>query len=212
MFERQEYTISYFCLSLHFRKLYKSRKIAVIKEVHSMKKGSLDISIQAIIIVVLGMTLLGLGLGFVRTQFEKIGSIGTEVQDQVREQIIGQLRTSGEQISFPREVNLNRGKRKVLTLGVQNVGSQELFYKLNLQFDESNSDKGSENFDLRYQKQCLRLLPAEADVHGISVEAPRAPGTFALRVDIGKYTDENCVTVDPIQTKYATKLSFITVG
>src|SRR3989344_1302023 len=97
------------------------------------KRGSLDISIQAIIIVVLGMTLLGLGLGFVRSQFEQIGSIGTEVQSQVREQIIGQLRTSGEQISFPREVNLNRGESDVLTLGVQNVGSKELFFKLDLQ-------------------------------------------------------------------------------
>ncbi len=177
-----------------------------------MKKGSLDISIQAIIIVVLGMTLLGLGLGFVRSQFEKITSIGTEVQDQVREQIIGQLRTTGEQISFPREVNLNRGKTKVLTLGVQNVGSRELFFKLDLSFDEVNSDQGFDAFDLRYPRQCLSLLPADAVVYGIDVQAPRTPGTFALKADVQRFTDEQCATPDPTQPRYATKLSFVRVG
>jgi hypothetical protein len=177
-----------------------------------MKKGSLNLSIQAIVIVVLGMTLLGLGLGFVRGQFEKIGGVGDEVQDQVREQIIGQIRSSGEQISFPREVNLNRGKRKVITLGVQNVAAQELFFKLKLDWDADNSDAGSEDFDLRYNGACLSLLPADAQVYGISVSAPRSPGTFALRANVEKYSDQGCTTPDPTQPNYATKLSFISVG
>ena len=38
------------------------------------KKASLEMSIQAIVIVVLAMTLLGLGLGFIRGMFKNIGS------------------------------------------------------------------------------------------------------------------------------------------
>ena len=178
----------------------------------SLKKGSLDISIQAIIIIVLGMTLLGLGLGFVRNQFEIIGSTSTKVQQQVQEQILGQLRTSGDQASFAREVQLGRGKRDLLTLGVQNVGSQALYFKINLEFDKDNSDPGDEDFNLRYEKQCLSLSPAQANVYGISIKAPPIPGTFALRADINQYTDDKCTIPDQIQPKYDTKLSFITVG
>src|SRR3989338_6341980 len=112
-----------------------------------MKKGSLDISIQAIIIVVLGMTLLGLGLGFVRNQFDIIGSTSTKVQQSVQEQILGQLKATGDQTSFAREVNLNRGKRDLITLGVQNVGSRALYFTLKLQFDVTNSDPGQEDFN-----------------------------------------------------------------
>ena len=39
-----------------------------------LKKGSLNLSIQAIVIIVLAMTILGLGLGFVRGQFQQITS------------------------------------------------------------------------------------------------------------------------------------------
>ena len=176
------------------------------------KKGSLEISIQAIIIIVLGMTLLGLGLGFVKSQFAIIEQTGTQVQNQVAEQIIGQLRASGEQISFARKVNLNRGDEEVLTLGVQNVGSKELFFKLHLEFDKTNSDPGSEDFVLLYEQECLSLLPADADVYGIDIKTPRITGTFALRADIQRYTDNTCATADPTQPRYATKLSFISVG
>ena len=177
-----------------------------------MKKGSLDISIQAIIIVVLGMTLLGLGLGFVRNQFDIIGSTSTKVQQSVQEQILGQLRTTGDQTSFAREVNLNRGKRDLVTLGVQNVGSRALYFKLNFQFDVSNSDPGLDGFNLRYDQGCLTLLPAQANVYGISIKAPNIPGTFALRADVLQFTDDQCATPDPVQPKYDTKLSFIEVG
>jgi hypothetical protein len=178
-----------------------------------MKKGSLNLSIQAIVIVVLGMTLLGLGLGFVRTQFQQISDIGTEVQEQVREQIIAQLRTSGEQVSFPRSVQFSRGKQKVITLGVQNVGSQELKFKLLLAFDDVNSDPGYDDFNLRWIQDCLTLLPAESEVYGINVRAPRIPGTFALKATVMQDPDGECSVADsPGPNQYASKLSFITVG
>ncbi|MBS3127550.1 hypothetical protein J4410_00200 [Candidatus Woesearchaeota archaeon] len=39
------------------------------------KKAALELSINAIVIIVLAMTLLGLGLGFIRNQFSEIGDI-----------------------------------------------------------------------------------------------------------------------------------------
>jgi len=202
--------------SIHtsFRKLYKPQTITKdIKEVYRMKKGSLDLSIQAIVIIVLAMTLLGLGLGFIRSQLGSVTDISSEVQAQVREDITGKLRTSGEKISFPREVSFNRGSSKVVTLGVQNIGAQALFFKLDLSFDVTNSDDGYDDFNLRYDQSCLQLLPAESEVYGINVIAPRTPGTFALRGNILQFQDESCLQEETLGGGlYATKLSFITVG
>jgi hypothetical protein len=41
------------------------------------KKGSLDISIQAIVIVVIAFVVLGLGLGFVKSTFKDITGTNT---------------------------------------------------------------------------------------------------------------------------------------
>lgn len=176
------------------------------------RKASLSLSIEAIVIIVLAMTLLGLGLGFVRSQFRQIQNTGIEVQEQVREQIISQLRTSGEKVSFPRSLTLSRSEQKVVTLGVQNIGTQSVYYTINSSFDPTNSDLGFDAFNIRYPRDCLSLSPAQAEVHGINVRAPSTPGTFALRVNIQQFSDNGCQTPDPIQPNYASKVSFITVG
>jgi hypothetical protein len=178
------------------------------------KKASLSMAIEVIVIVVIAMTLLGLGLAFVKSQFGQITTIGTEVQQQVREQITGQLRASGEKVAFPRDITFNRRESKVITLGIQNVGQSALFYRLNLTWDMGNSDFGDlgidpEDFGLRYEKECLQLLPAEADVLGIRASAVRTPGTFALRATIEQYANETC---SGTPSTYATKLTYITVG
>lgn len=178
------------------------------------KKGSLELSVNAIIIVVLAMTLLGLGLGFIRNMFQNITSTTTDVQTQVREQITTQLRSTGEKISFSSEVQFNRNEQKVITLGVQNTGTTTLFYKINVSLDPSNSDviAGQSPFsdaNLRYDRSCKSLVPSDADVVNINARAPSVPGTFALRADIESFTDSACTTE---QGSYASKLSFITVG
>ena len=65
------------------------------------KKASLELSIQTIIIVVLAMTLLGLGLGFIRNMFGGIGGISEDVTEQVRQKILDDLIQGDIKISFP---------------------------------------------------------------------------------------------------------------
>ncbi len=182
------------------------------------KNASLNLSINAIVIVVLAMTLLGLGLGFIRGMFKDITGVTTDVQEQVREQITSQLRTTGEKISFPRSLQFSRGEQKVITMGLQNTGIREIHFKINMNFDLENSDiivdvtdpeYATQGFKLRWDKSCLTLGTADAEVYGINVLAPRTPGTFALKANVLTYDDNTCTTGD---TQYAGKLSFVTVG
>lgn len=184
------------------------------------KNASLNLSINAIVIVVLAMTLLGLGLGFIRGMFQNIGGLTTDVQEQVREQITAQLRTTGEKISFPRSLQFSRGEQKVITMGLQNTGIREIYFKVNMTFDLENSDTtavpdpndpdyATQGFKLRWDKTCLVLGTADAEVYGINVNAPRSPGTFALKANVFQYSDNACTTDESV---YAGKLSFVTVG
>ncbi|MAE43057.1 hypothetical protein CMO93_04750 [Candidatus Woesearchaeota archaeon] len=182
------------------------------------KRASLELSIRAIVIVVLAMTLLGLGLGFIKSQFSQITSVGTEVQQQVREQITGQLRTSGEKISFPREVQLSRGERKTLTVGVQNTGSETIWFGLSVVMDTENSDHVggiSEVYDPRYPSdRCsFSLSPADASAYGVNIKAPKTAGTDMLIVKVLQSAvtpDGGCA--DSEEGTYASKTVFITVG
>lgn len=188
------------------------------------KRASLNLSINAIVIVVLAMTLLGLGLGFIRGMFKEISGMTTEVQEQVKEQITAQLRTTGEKISFPRAVVMGRGDRKVLTLGVQNTGSSTIFFGFNLSLDPENSDHIKskefkdiiEAYDPRYLSHpCAFFLgPAEADAYGINLKAPKTAGTDMLIVNVllaKKDAQGDCIPEFSGET-FATKTAFITVG
>ena len=96
------------------------------------RKASLEISIQAIVIIVLAMTLLGLGLGFIRGLFKNISSTTEDVTEQVRQRVLDDLITGDKKISFPKtEVTVNRGDSTLLTVGVRNKESRDLFYKIN---------------------------------------------------------------------------------
>jgi hypothetical protein len=86
------------------------------------KKGALELSINAIVIVILAMTLLGLGLGFVRNMFKDIGGTTAQVQQQMREQITEQLRQGDKPLAFPTsEIGLSKKDTTNLAVGVRNT-------------------------------------------------------------------------------------------
>ena len=201
------------------------------------KRASLELSIRAIVIVVLAMTLMGLGLGFIRSQFQDITSLNVEVQEQVKEQITAQLRTSGEKLSFPSTVQMNRGERKTLTLGVQNTGGERVYFGFNIDWDQTNSDhyvaytdNTETSFTSEYNPRYLRdvcsfsLDPSEASAYGLNIKAPSTAGTDMVVVKIitaKKDAPGNCLVYPDGHANagsgqpdavYATKTSFITVG
>ena len=85
------------------------------------KKASLEISIQAIVIIVLAMTILGLGLGFVKNLFAGIGKTTEQVSEQVRQQLTDQLISGDRKIAFPTtEVAIQKGSSEIFPIGIRN--------------------------------------------------------------------------------------------
>ena len=55
------------------------------------KKASLNLSIEAIVVVVIAFTVLGLGLGFVKSQLSSIGEGASTVTDTIKQQVLDDL-------------------------------------------------------------------------------------------------------------------------
>ena len=154
------------------------------------KKASLEISIQAIVIVVLAMTLLGLGLGFIKDIFGNIKGTTEDVSEQIKEQILTDLRTGDKKISFPKsEIVLEKGGSTVLNVGIKNKENEELNYLI--QFI-SQVDQDDEPFESESWFQFGRpidgfILPiAESHIRSIKINIPKSvpSGSYALTFDV----------------------------
>src|SRR3989338_2623437 len=187
------------------------------------KKGALELSINAIVIIVLAMTLLGLGLGFIRSQFTSIGEIGTGVQEQIKQQILEDLRTGNKKLSFPTsEVHINRRDASVIAMGIKNLESREINFLISIQ-PIGTLEATEVNF--RYQNESsdpstfypFILGPAESEVYPIRIETGTSTGTntYAVRVDYAvKSTDCSTTVVGgwcKVESPYAQKTFFLTV-
>lgn len=173
------------------------------------KKSSLELSIKTIVVVVLAMTLLGLGLGFIRSMFKDISGISTDVSAQVREKILDDLITGDKKVSFPKtEIVIDKGKSETLTVGLRNKNDDALFYKI--QFNPI-SDPNGDVFSIESPRWFqfaegveYELAAAGSDVRNIRLSMPTSvnAGSYFLTFDVID-ADDNSV--------YATKDFFIVV-
>ena len=183
------------------------------------KKASLEISIQAIVIVVLAMTLLGLGLGFIRGMFKGITGVQEQITEDVRAKIGRQLIESEEKVAFPRsEITIKRGDSIVFDVGIRNKENAELKYKMkfnavsvapaNLILDTALEETENEWF--QYSKSEYVLPPAEFDVRQIRMNIPTTAkaGSYFFTFDV--LNIETSVPTDQ-STFYAQKDFFIVV-
>ena len=155
------------------------------------KRASLEISVQAIVIVVLAMTLLGLGLGFIRGMFKSIGSTTEDVTEQVRQRILDDLITGDKKVSFPKtEITIDKGGSEVLTVGIRNKKDSTLYYKM--RFTPISGPDGApfsvENpawFQFAQDEE-YTLPAADAEVRNIRLSVPTSvnSGSYFLTFDI----------------------------
>ena len=195
------------------------------------KRGGLDLSIQTIVIVVLAMTLLGLGLGFIRNQFKNLSETTISVQDQIRQQILDDLRVGNKKLSFPTgNVLLSSGDSKDLAIGVQNLEDTSIKFTLNIYRRDPNGvdsaafismqpdskldtdeDKDTGVFLWDNTEQTLGL--GESRVIGLAFRAPIPQDTYLYKAVIIR-TD----TIDPNapaaqgEDVYDAKTFFVTVS
>ena len=201
-------------------------KIGRLKE---HKKGSLELSINAIIIVVLAMTLLGLGLGFIRGMFKKITGTTETVQEQVKEQILEDLRTGDKKLSFPSvNVNLERGSTTTIAFGVKNtkgVGNINFIMDIRVtgakgaaEVTESAIYADNPTVDAPitffYNEGPFKLGAADSEVYAVQLtDDKNAVDVYKVRMRVITYdVAEDGTPIANSETTYAEKTFFLNVG
>jgi len=158
------------------------------------------------------MTLLGLGLGFIRGMFKSITSTTQDVTEQVRQRVLDDLISGDKKVSFPKtEVDVDKGGSEVLTVGIRNKKDTALHYKL--RFTTFSGPEG-QPFSIDNpawfqfaQGGVYTLAAADSEVRNIRLSIPTgtSSGSYSLTFDV---IDDD---LQPPNNIYAQKDFFIFV-
>src|SRR3989338_9638024 len=88
------------------------------------KKAALELSINAIVVLILAITILGLGIGFIKGQFGGLSEQFTQVRSEIKDQLISKIKDSGDLLVFNRaELEASIGKKDTFYIGIKNTES-----------------------------------------------------------------------------------------
>ena len=185
------------------------------------KKATLQLSINAIVIIVLAMTLLGLGLGFVRNMIGGLTETTSSVQEQVKQQILDDLRRGDKKLSFPStEIRTEISGEHVFAVGIKNTGDTELKFTIEM-YDlatgdevemESDSERPTKSETVTdhaffFDASTQTLQATEANVYALKYFAPAGSGTYLYKLKV-------CMVTDPASadcSEYTSKTFFVNV-
>jgi hypothetical protein len=86
------------------------------------KKAALQLSINAIVILILAITILSLGIAFIKSQFGTLTERFTEVSAEIKSELISKIKNTGELLVFNRvEIEAKVGKPEEFYIGIKNT-------------------------------------------------------------------------------------------
>jgi hypothetical protein len=141
------------------------------------KKASLNLSINAIVILILAITMLGLGLAFMRNIFGSATQEFSEVSGTVKKQMIDQMKESEKivDVSNPKMV-MKAGENKQVFMGFKNEGNNPVSFQIRVVESSRLGDPADE----------ANTFTVDKDTHYIELD-PVTVGACGVRVidDVG---------------------------
>ncbi len=91
------------------------------------KKGAIELSMTTIIIIVIGITILSLGLVWIRSVFADVTELSSGAFDQGETQIAEIFGGTDQAVALsPAETSLSQGDTTTATLAINNLGGSEV--------------------------------------------------------------------------------------
>ena len=175
------------------------------------KKGSLTLSINAIVVLILAITMLGLGLSFMRNIFGGATEEFTKVSGTVEKQMMDQMKSSGKAIDLSRpKVDIKIGEKDQIFIGLRNDQQDPLSYTIaNLDCEglgggsTSNLNWGTGgDVEVAYKSSATEIQGGETRVLpiNIKVSTQASEGTCfcTITVDSGGESKRTELTIDVV--------------
>lgn len=172
-----------------------------------LKKGSISLSINMIVVVVLAFVMLGLMLTLGRNIVESAGDTAAQVSEQTRQNIINELIRSDEPLYFTQRLyDVPFGKDLNLMFGIKNVAptNERLLvaiayidpYNGNLTVvnPKTPSDQGSFQWDVG----ASTFRAGEGKPFDVVYTAPRDQDTFQFRFIVFRMNESNAPDPEPV--------------
>jgi hypothetical protein len=106
------------------------------------KKGSLNLSINAIVVLIMAITLLGLGLGFMKSMFASTTSQFEDINDDLKNTLINDIRNTGGRIVFDKEdISAKKGDSIDVYFGLRNDLGEDNTFEIMGSGRINNNDK-----------------------------------------------------------------------
>jgi len=99
----------------------KDKRILRLNGLKIGKRASLELSINAIVVLILAITMLGLGLGFMRSTFGSATSEFKKVSKEVEKQLIDRLKQSEDPVSLSVfSIEIEKNTKETILMGIKN--------------------------------------------------------------------------------------------
>jgi hypothetical protein len=91
------------------------------------KKGAIELSMTTIIVIVMGITILSLGLFWIQSVFTDVGELTSGAFEQGATQIAEIFGSSNAEVALsPGETTISQGDTETVTLAIRNSGTAEV--------------------------------------------------------------------------------------
>lgn len=161
------------------------------------KKAAIEMSMQTIIVVVIGITLLTLGLRFVYTTFTDIGQQQRSVTEATEKQIRDLFGKSDQPlVLLSHIITVEQGRSVDMGVGIKNIGTQpgEFSYDLKMTAPEGTVTDEVALGWVSWTKD-IGPLPVGGeffDLITISVPGNAPPGSYRIRANLDCTPEETC--------------------
>ncbi|MBI4154054.1 hypothetical protein HY501_01855 [Candidatus Woesearchaeota archaeon] len=151
------------------------------------RKGAIEMSMQTIIVVVIGVTLLTLGLRFVYKTFTDIGGQQTKVRELTDKQISELFGESDESISVsPITTSIDQGDEGQVSVAVRNLASTK--QNMGYQLEVTNAPEGANDVESWFladtSQREVNSGAAFRDLVPVSVPNTAPLGTYKIKLTL----------------------------
>src|SRR3989338_5422064 len=152
------------------------------------KKGAIELSMTTIIVIVLGVTLLILGLVFVRGIFDKLGGL-TEKSFLIADKELQDRIGASDRIYVPGvDFELEPGASTTITIGIQNLATNDEATPSTFKLEVKPGDEASKRLKVTLPpEQSLRIGQSKGLPLKVQLPEGSNPGTsYSLTIRVLK--------------------------
>ncbi len=151
------------------------------------RRGAIEMSMQTIIVVVIGITLLTLGLRFVYQTFSDVGSQQKAVNEATQKQLRELFGESDDPVALvSNSVTIKQGASEDFAIGFKNIGSAKGDFSYKIKLESGPGDLNSVDWmpEEELELDSLDVGDDYPELLAIDVPGDAVPGSYRFKIEL----------------------------